>query len=259
VNLRRLLPLVFTLIATAALAQPKAQTNDPGDPPSLKRYEGSVIFAHTYEKFARYPLLLSKWQPPAEGQSMADAYAKKQVVEGPLTRLYYVITDPERTLLEVFRNYQNELKAGGWTELFAGLGSEELHGNFGYQTRQREPVPDSQIMEYPHMEDTAYIAASRGETTFVAISMTRYNNGLVGPYEKAVPLNSLIVRVDLIQPEQMEQRMVFVDAAQMKSEISAQGRIALYGIQFDFNKADLKEESTPTLRKSPRSSATTPP
>jgi outer membrane protein OmpA-like peptidoglycan-associated protein len=38
-----------------------------------------------------------------------------------------------------------------------------------------------------------------------------------------------------------------VKAAEMAEKIDASGRIALYGILFDFNKTDLKPESKPTL------------
>jgi outer membrane protein OmpA-like peptidoglycan-associated protein len=41
--------------------------------------------------------------------------------------------------------------------------------------------------------------------------------------------------------------MVFVNATQMQSDITAKGHASIYGILFDFNKADLKAESGPTL------------
>ncbi len=41
--------------------------------------------------------------------------------------------------------------------------------------------------------------------------------------------------------------MVKVDAAEMARTIAASGRIALYGILFDFDKATLKPESAPAL------------
>lgn len=41
--------------------------------------------------------------------------------------------------------------------------------------------------------------------------------------------------------------MVAMKADQMESSIQTAGRVALYGILFDFNKADVKAESAPTL------------
>jgi len=41
--------------------------------------------------------------------------------------------------------------------------------------------------------------------------------------------------------------MITVQAGEVAKSISNEGRIALYGIYFDFNKADVKGESAPTL------------
>lgn len=45
----------------------------------------------------------------------------------------------------------------------------------------------------------------------------------------------------------MESKMVTVDAAKMAKDIAATGRVALYGLYFDTDKADLKPESAPSL------------
>ena len=47
----------------------------------------------------------------------------------------------------------------------------------------------------------------------------------------------------------METRMVTVSAGEMAAGISKSGSIALYGILFDFNSAEVKPESTPTLEE----------
>ena len=43
--------------------------------------------------------------------------------------------------------------------------------------------------------------------------------------------------------------MVTVDAGAMAKAIESSGRVALYGIYFDFNKADVKPESEATLQE----------
>jgi outer membrane protein OmpA-like peptidoglycan-associated protein len=45
----------------------------------------------------------------------------------------------------------------------------------------------------------------------------------------------------------MEEKMVHLSAAEMQKSISSSGKVAIYGILFDFNKADIKPESAPTL------------
>jgi outer membrane protein OmpA-like peptidoglycan-associated protein len=55
--------------------------------------------------------------------------------------------------------------------------------------------------------------------------------------------------VDLLEAKDREKKMVTVDAGEMAKSIDATGRVALYGIYFDFNKADVKPESDSTLEQ----------
>ena len=58
-----------------------------------------------------------------------------------------------------------------------------------------------------------------------------------------------IAVVDIVEAKAREQKMVTVKAEEMAQKIASTGSIALYGIYFDFNKADLKPESAPTLEQ----------
>lgn len=236
--------LLGLLVSSAA-----AQTSDPGDPPNLKRYEGSTIIDQRLEKYTPYRVFLSKWSI-MPGVDIEECYTNKIDLEGALTRITYAIPDLERTVVEVQRNYLDELPRSGWEILFEGKGERGLHANFGAQTRLRDPLEKSQILSYPDREETAYVAARRTDAdgdTYATFLITRYGNGLRGPFEGIVKKDMILVRADVLKPRAMEQRMVFVDAKQMQGDIATKGRIALYGIQFDFNKADIKPDSKPTL------------
>ncbi len=56
-----------------------------------------------------------------------------------------------------------------------------------------------------------------------------------------------MVRLDTIQVGQLADRMVVVSAAEINKGLATEGKIALYGILFDFNKSTIKPESRPTL------------
>lgn len=55
-------------------------------------------------------------------------------------------------------------------------------------------------------------------------------------------------QVYIIEEEEMKQDIV-VDAKSMMSDINSEGRVALYGIYFDFDKSDINPESDPTLKE----------
>jgi outer membrane protein OmpA-like peptidoglycan-associated protein len=55
------------------------------------------------------------------------------------------------------------------------------------------------------------------------------------------------VLLDVVEAKPMEAKMVTVDAGTMAKDIAATGRVALYGLYFDTDKAELKPESAPAL------------
>jgi OmpA-OmpF porin, OOP family len=61
--------------------------------------------------------------------------------------------------------------------------------------------------------------------------------------------NLTIAVVDIVEVKAREQKMVTVKAEEMAIKISTTGSIALYGIYFDFNKAEIKPESGLTLEQ----------
>jgi len=72
----------------------------------------------------------------------------------------------------------------------------------------------------------------------------------VGSNQYCKALNErTIAIVDIVEAKAREQLMVTVQASDMAKAIVDTGRVALYGIYFDFNKADVKPESEPTLEQ----------
>lgn len=55
-------------------------------------------------------------------------------------------------------------------------------------------------------------------------------------------------QVWIVEESEMEQDII-VNASSMFNNINAQGRVALYGIYFDFNKSEVKPESDPTIKE----------
>ncbi len=63
---------------------------------------------------------------------------------------------------------------------------------------------------------------------------------------------SVLIQLDVLDTRPMEEKMVFLSAEEKGKSISANGKVAIYGIQFDFNKADIKPESGPALAEMAR-------
>jgi outer membrane protein OmpA-like peptidoglycan-associated protein len=58
-----------------------------------------------------------------------------------------------------------------------------------------------------------------------------------------------VAMVDILEKTIMEDDLIRVDADEMLKGLRTNGKIALYGIFFDFDKADVKPESKPALEE----------
>ncbi len=233
--------LPFLAVTLASGSEPITK-DIPGakDNSLLKRYEGSIIFQYSQKEFDEYSMALGKGLNPSGGGKSNE---KEQSVEGKVTRISYVVPNG-RSTLEVFRNYENELKAKGFQTLFSAS-KEDL----GYDFQGRYAGIYSQVFEYSDF-NSRYAAArlSRPEgDVYATVFVTGYTYGTTG--DLTLEKNQTIVQVDIVEAKPMDEKMVNVTAEKMASSIQETGRVALYGIYFEFNKADLKPESAAALEQ----------
>ena len=232
-------PLSLFVVTGAFAADPVTKDVTGRDHPLLKRYEGSFIVAYTQKAFDEYKMILGKAFNPSAEASGGKRIEKQQPVEGKVTRITY-FAPKGRSTLEVFKNYENELKAKGAETLFTGSGQDDLGYSFG-GLPQYDGI-DGQLFGYSHT-NTRYGAYKAGDT-YAVIYAAEFDYGATHhPIEKG----QTAVQVDIIEAKPMQEKMVAVDASEMDKQISATGKVALYGIYFDFNKADVKPESDQAL------------
>lgn len=227
------------------------------DNPLLKRYEGSTIIKYTSDEFGEYLLPVG----PAAG-SFADARLSKSIkVEGKLTRLTYLIP-PGRSAHEVIRNYESELKNSGYTILFEGagksLGNKDMKNTFaraaGYGDLRFNAQSDMAGIVVLGEQDDRFLAAKldRPEgTVHVALYGVTLSPSAVSGLSLANvgQPGQVILQVDIVEAKPMESKMVTVSASEMARSIQTEGSVSLYGIFFDFNSAEVKPDSTPTLEE----------
>lgn len=239
---------------SSALATEKDYTKDQpnsADHPALKRIEGAVIVAFDKQAFAEQSVALSKIRFDYENQKFFPF--KSEMVEGPQTRILYRAPKNASTL-EVLRQYQSDLKAGGFEVLFEGngKGDEENTLDDGYsrfleQVYHRHGLPDGIYTPLSLNPDFRYAAlrkSSDAGVTYVTIFAAANTEW---PTEFGTEKGQVLALVTITEKKGMTDRMVKVSAAEMKNSLSESGRIALYGIYFDFNKSDVKPDSKDAL------------
>jgi outer membrane protein OmpA-like peptidoglycan-associated protein len=231
--MRLILILLMVLFATGARAGDVAGS---ADHQLVPRYEGSEIVHYDSQEFTDYPLLVAKATKYGGVEKNADATLP---LVGRVTRISYR-APADRSVLEVFRNYENALKAAGFEPVFTC--AKEACGGRNFNNALAEGALYSLFGEY--QAEQRYLAArlTRPEGDVYAAVYAVMNKAGGGPN-----MNRTMVQLDVVELQPMEEKMVVLDAGALQSEIATEGRVAVYGILFDFDKADIRPDSRPQL------------
>ena len=240
-------------LASSTFAQKVAPTADAPntkDYPGMPRYEGSTIVLQSSQKYGELGLQIGGLSSPASTDSK-----EVRKVEGRTHRTTYVLLNlakGKRSTLEIARNYEQAFKEVGFTSIWSG-GQAEIR-NGPPKAYYGIPELDHQLLT-TGVKDRRYFCMEKGGL-FAAIFITARSwdhviseKSEVNPWKQNVtlPEDSVLIQVDYVDTRPMEEKMVMVSAAEMQKSITASGKVALYGILFDFNKANIKPESAPTL------------
>jgi outer membrane protein OmpA-like peptidoglycan-associated protein len=230
------------------------------DHPMLKRIEGSVILRYATKKFDSHQIPLERVVFNYNDQKFNPW--KKIAAEGARTTLFYR-QPKDASTLECIRGYQEELKASGFEVIFEGYSGgtagsdanslDNGYGRFLQQVYQSETDYGIQQYTLPGCDDFRYTALKKaGQGGAGDVYATIFAGAVTDSWkdpQKGLAAGTVVARVDVIETKAMENRMVLVKADEMEKQITSTGRVALYGIYFDTNKATLKSESDATLEE----------
>jgi hypothetical protein len=221
------------------------------DHPLITRYPGSSIKYFEEQKFTSYNIA----QGPQTGYREIKQWIK---ADGKLTRIYYVVKG-NNTITEIYRNYLTALNKGGFTILAQGIRdsknvSQEIGGRtFLITFYEHNPLPVDKDINIINGSSTsggsAYIASQltrpEGEV-FITTGFAQYKT------------DEKLAMVNILEKTQMEDDLIKVNADERLKGIKGTGKAVLYGIYFDFDKAEIKHESKPALERSLNLMITTP-
>lgn len=244
-HLQKLFGYVVLITFAAISASTLAQGDDsPGteDHPLVSRYTGSFIDGQDVLEFTGYTLPVGPAVKNPEGQRVPS---EKISLEGKVTRTLY--RGPEdRSTLEILRNYQSALESAGFKTLYTCGGSEcgkLFHWIFYKEMGQRIRSTKTSGSAFDIPQDLRYLSAKGmvGNRIVHVSVLVAFDAGFSNLSKQPVTL------LEVIESEEMETGMVTIDAEAMAKGLDATGHIAIYGVYFDTNSADIKAESAPTL------------
>ena len=230
------------------------------DHPLIQRFTGSWLVGYQQIGFDATTV------PSQFGLEGMNELIKPLSVEGQITRLLY-LAPPGKRPYEVHKNYVTALKAAGYKETLGCAGEGKCEStSYGLQDGMKE----MQILNFgkavnanPALKDILYrvddgsnifgehrkhqqmsvgTISAGDKTAHVLVSSDKHYSGDI-----------TVTYVQIVQPDDMLLGQVSVDLNGLQtkdkiaSEITAQGKVAIYGVHFDTGKAELKPESKPQL------------
>jgi len=256
------------LISSAVFAADKPLTSADvaasKDPAYLGRFAGSKIASYKAVDFDEMNLPLGKLAPSPAGErdgsnNRVQVPAKQQHLEGKRTHIIYVLPTGASPLAAI-RNYQSAAAAKGGKTLFeckdveCGGGQRLSTGGGGNQSMSMLLWPDEKIADKVGSAPYCTQAQPFSEQRYTAlevpashafVSVLAY---MIKSTDDCKAFNDhTVVMVDTLEVQGMAQTMDAPSADEMVAAITTSGRIALYGILFDSNKAEVKAESKATM------------
>ena len=233
-------PLAATLIAVTADAQAALPPDVRGgkDHPLVGRYDGSRLSDYEQKDFDSKSLL-SKTMTGATRYKLDPSNTVTR--EGRVTQLAYQ-TPTGRSSLEVFRNQVARLTASGFRTVFTcevaacvDDASKAYYMSTSWSDNGEPRTGADRNIRYALLERN-----QGGALVTVAVRTAEHGAPSIGPRSVVVVVEAKSMDTD---------KIVFVDAAAMQAAMASNGRIALYGILFDTDKADIKPESKATIEE----------
>jgi outer membrane protein OmpA-like peptidoglycan-associated protein len=212
------------------------------DPAGMKRYEGSELIGYHAPEFDEYLLPLGRpttLSPPA--------YTKSKKIEG-LVSYYSYLAPAGRTPTELYRNYKGEFQRLGIVTLYEKSAGEP--GWFGPAFNKVADANDlGQILAYNEAEERMLVGKSAdADPSYYVVFVTTYRDGVIPlRLQPKIQKGRALAQLVVVTPQQMEKKMAFVNADDMKQALRDSGKVALYGLYFDTDKDAVKAESKPTL------------
>jgi OOP family OmpA-OmpF porin len=201
------------------------------DNPFIKRFEGAEIVVY---KTRNYDQLSFFEKDPA----------KMVAREGRMVRILFRVAPDKTSSLEVFRNYEEELKAKGFDLIHSGS-MEQLGISKDVvqaEVQQGGFVADMWSGAFQNAYDIYAVKHDPAGDIHLRVSVFEMAQGRGGLNPGEVG-----ILVDSLQIKAVTNKMVDGTAGDMAKKIAAAGSVLLYGIYFDNDQADLKPQSKPTL------------
>lgn len=223
--------LLSSMVAIGAWAQPAdtGSTSAGTARPAVAAPEGARETDSSQQEFATYPLITDRI---AQRGGVNGNISATRTVEGALSQFTYRMPAGVAAK-DIAAGYEQRLGTAGFDILYrcAGdaCGPTFVRASPGFRAH------GSDFDQPP--EAQRYLAARRVDASGDVYTGIQVADGDDGAF----------IQVDTLRVKPREVSAISVSAEQMAKDLDTEGRVALYGIYFNTDSADIKPESQPTL------------
>lgn len=214
-----LFAIMFTLLNAAPTLAAKQEKTDH---PLVSPYAGSTIYSKDVKQYDEYRVFKG-WDKDAKKYN-------EETLEGKVTRIFYK-NPPERSVLELYRNYETALKKEGVEVLYEcnQKKMECVDGYVGAHLRQQFNI--------------ASIGNKDGRYMFAKLEQDDQTAYLM------LAVGAANTDVHVVEMKKMDTGMVSINVEMLAEGLDKKGFVVVEGIYFDTDKTDLKPESKPALEQ----------
>jgi len=239
---------LWVLLFVGALGQsmaadlPHTDVPKSKDSPIVSRFAGSTIIAYHEASYDEVALPM--------GPLRNSAFAKTLAATGKVTRIVYA-SPTGKTPAEVFANFRESLQGSGFKLLYSctsGTSAETACGGYNFAHNYADSILEQDSAHRNSMVDLLFSADD--DVRYLLAELQRDDRKVdVGLMVTRNSDNPTGVLLQIIESGQMPTKQVTVDAAAMSKALQSEGKIALYGLQFATDSANLQPESEATLKQ----------
>ncbi|MCD4744555.1 MAG: DUF4892 domain-containing protein [Desulfobacteraceae bacterium] len=225
----------------STFAKGKSDTKSSKDHALISRFNGSIIRHYEVKAFDEYILPLGKFvekdgKKPWKITKSKRELSKIKKLEGKITRIQYKAPEG-RSTFEIFSNYKLALKNAGFEILFIAMGKELGRYNVWPDHLYSILNPLVGNTKFELNGEDAY-------QRYLSAKLSRPEGDIYVSLNISLGWNKWpVIQLDVIEVKPMETDLVKISMDALAKEIDKTGHVAVDGIYFDTNKAELKPES----------------
>lgn len=223
------------------------------DHPDVPRVSGTRIGGYDYAQYDT-----GRFASGLDGDTLEITQP-----EGQRTRIIYFGQESQSSL-QMLRNYQRAFaQMGDYTEIYRCERQACIDSRVGaklvWQQYNKIPSQLGYAMHYENNgthEDPMYLYATVqiGDRLLHVSVFTSLGKGA----QAAQGRNRPIVHLEVLEVEDFKPSLASVDARELADQLATRGHVAVYGINFDHDSADLQAASAPVIAEVAKGLATDP-